>query len=202
MSGINEKNLTGEQPEFEAEVAAHMRALITLIGEDADREGLRRTPLRVAQMYKELTEGYYVDPEKLINDAIFNVDYDEMVVVRDIDYASLCEHHILPFLGRAHIAYIPKGKVIGLSKIPRIVEMYARRLQVQERMTSQIADFLMEHLQPRGVGVVVEGQHMCSMIRGVRKPNSTMITSAMRGNFKRDQRTRNEFMALIGNHGS
>ncbi|MDQ4077050.1 MAG: GTP cyclohydrolase I FolE [Chloroflexota bacterium] len=178
-----------------------IRDILVQIGEDPYREGLQRTPERVMQMYEELTEGYHVDPEKLINDAIFDVEYDEMVIVRDIDYASLCEHHLLPFLGHAHIAYIPRGKVIGLSKIPRIVEMYAKRLQVQERLTTQIADFLMEHLNPLGVGVVVEGRHMCAMIRGVKKPNSVMVTSAMRGGFKKDPRTRAEFMSLLGMEG-
>ncbi len=197
--GVNAKNLHDEEPTDlnNDAIAGHIHELLKLIGEEPEREGLRRTPERVAQMYGELTEGYHVDPIKLINDALFDVDYDEMVVVRDIDFASLCEHHMLPFLGRAHVAYIPRGRVIGLSKIPRIVEMYARRLQVQERMTTQIADFLVEQLKPRGVGVVIEAQHMCSMIRGVRKPNSTMITSAMRGIFKSDQRTRNEFLSLI-----
>jgi GTP cyclohydrolase I len=198
-NGINAKNLQNREPTEQNSdaIAGHIHELLKLIGEEPEREGLRRTPERVAQMYGELTEGYHVDPIKLINDALFDVEYDEMVVVRDIDFASLCEHHMLPFLGRAHVAYIPRGRVIGLSKIPRIVEMYARRLQVQERMTTQIADFLVEQLKPRGVGVVIEAQHMCSMIRGVRKPNSTMITSAMRGIFKSDQRTRNEFLSLI-----
>lgn len=198
-NGINAKNLQSDDPTelHQEEIGTHIHALLQLIGENPEREGLRRTPQRVAQMYGELTEGYHVDPIKLINDALFDVEYDEMVVVRDIDFASLCEHHMLPFLGRAHVAYIPRGRVIGLSKIPRIVEMYARRLQVQERMTTQIADFLVEQLSPRGVGVVIEAQHMCSMIRGVRKPNSTMMTSAMRGIFKSDQRTRNEFLSLI-----
>lgn len=195
--GINDGLLSDDLPEFGEEVAGYVRELLASIGEDPAREGLRRTPERVARMYAELTEGYHVDPVRLVNDAIFNVGYDEMVVLRDIDYSSLCEHHMLPFLGRAHVAYVPRGQVIGLSKIPRIVEMFAKRLQVQERMTSQIADFLCEILNPQGVGVVVEGQHMCSMIRGVRKPNSTMITSAMRGIFKSDPRTRQEFMALI-----
>jgi GTP cyclohydrolase IA len=198
MAGINWEQLSDEGTERTLEIEESVREILLRIGEDPDREGLRRTPERVSRMYAELTEGYHVDPVKLINEAIFEVSYDEMVIVRDIDYASLCEHHMLPFLGRAHVAYIPRGRVIGLSKIPRIVEMFARRLQVQERMTSQIADFLMEHLHPHGVGVVVEGQHMCSMIRGVKKPNSIMITSAMRGNFKSDPRTRGEFMALIG----
>jgi GTP cyclohydrolase I len=201
--GVNAKNLHDEDDiqRDTSGIASHVHALLELIGEDPNREGLRRTPDRVAQMYGELTEGYHVDPIKLINDALFEVEYDEMVVVRDIDFASLCEHHMLPFLGRAHVAYIPRGRVVGLSKIPRIVEMYARRLQVQERMTSQIADFLIEQLKPRGVGVVIEAQHMCAVIRGVKKPNSTMVTSAMRGIFKSDQRTRNEFLSLIKLHG-
>ncbi len=198
MSGVNQKILRDERFENHEEFARTVREMLVLLGEDPEREGLQRTPERVAQMYEELTEGYHVDPDKLINDAIFEVDYDEMVIVKDIDYASLCEHHLLPFLGRAHVAYIPRGKVIGLSKIPRIVEMYARRLQVQERMTTEIADFLMDTLHPMGVGVVVEGRHLCSMIRGVRKPNSTMVTSAMRGGFKKDPRTRAEFMSLVG----
>ncbi len=201
--GINAKNLNGPQftPEVAEAIQEHIHAILELIGEDPTREGLRRTPERVVHMYAELTEGYHVDPTKLINDAVFNVEYDEMVVVRDIDFASLCEHHMLPFLGRAHVAYIPKGKVIGLSKVPRIVEMFARRLQVQERMTNQIADFLVEHLQAKGVAVVLEAQHMCAVVRGVKKPNSTMVTSAMRGGFKKDPRTRSEFLSLIGLHG-
>jgi GTP cyclohydrolase I len=158
---------------------------------------LIKTPLRVAKMYDELTAGYRVDPEALINDAIFTVHYDEMVVVRDIHFYSLCEHHMLPFYGHAHVAYIPNGKVIGLSKIPRIVEMYARRLQVQERMTVEIADFINEHLNPKGAAVVAEGVHMCSVMRGVRKENASMVTSAMRGIFKEDPKTRGEFLELI-----
>jgi GTP cyclohydrolase IA len=197
MSGVNWKNLKEDRPVIDLEMAENVRQILVHLGEDPEREGLQRTPERVVKMYAELTEGYHVDPLKLINEAIFHVDYDEMVVVQDIDYASLCEHHMLPFLGHAHVAYIPRGKVIGLSKIPRIVEMFSKRLQVQERMTTQIADFLMEHLEPYGVGVVVEGRHMCSMIRGVKKPNSTMVTSAMRGGFKSDPRTRNEFVSLL-----
>jgi GTP cyclohydrolase I len=162
-----------------------------------EREGLLRTPNRVARMYEELTAGYHVDPERLINDAIFDVEYDEMVIVREIDYYSMCEHHMLPFLGRAHVAYIPDGKVIGLSKIPRIVEMFARRLQVQERMTQQIAEFLEETLHPKGVAVVCEGVHMCAAMRGVKKANARMVTSAMLGTFKKNQATRNEFFAHI-----
>ena len=180
------------------EIECSVRTILEAIGEDPDREGLLRTPERVSRMYEELTAGYHVDPGKLINDAIFDVDYDQMVIVRDIDYYSLCEHHMLPFLGQAHVAYIPDGKVIGLSKIPRIVEMFARRLQVQERMTKQIADFLQEVLHPRGVAVVVEGAHMCSMMRGVKKANASMTTSTMLGGFREDSKTRAEFMNHIG----
>lgn len=172
--------------------------ILTNIGENPTREGLQRTPERVARMYEELTEGYHTDPIKLINDAIFDVEYSEMVVVKDIDFYSLCEHHTLPFFGKAHVAYIPNGKVIGLSKIPRIVDLFARRLQVQERMTQQIGDFLHEILHPLGVAVVVEGVHMCSMMRGVKKANASMITSALIGIFKTDPKTRAEFMEHIG----
>jgi GTP cyclohydrolase I len=164
--------------------------ILGAIGEDPAREGLLKTPSRVAKMYAELTAGYRVDPQALINDAVFGVDYDEMVMVRDIDFYSLCEHHLLPFMGKVHVAYIPDGKVIGLSKIPRIVEMFARRLQVQERMTVQIADFLNEALHPAGVAVVAEGLHMCAAMRGVKKANARMITSAMRGVFRSDPKTR------------
>ena len=157
-----------------------------------------RTPERVARAYKELTAGYHVDPEKLINDAIFHVSYDEMVVVKDIDYFSLCEHHMLPFMGRCHVGYIPDGTVIGLSKIPRVVEMYSRRLQIQEQMTQQIADFLQERLNPLGVAVVCEGWHMCGAMRGVKKPNARMVTSAMLGIFKSSHNTRSEFLSAIG----
>ena len=174
-----------------------VRVILENIGEDPGREGLQRTPGRVAKMYAELTAGYRIDPDALINDAIFSVDYDEMVMVKDIDFSSLCEHHMLPFMGRIHVAYIPNGKVIGLSKIPRIVEMFARRLQVQERLTVQIADFIDAALQPRGVAVVAEGVHMCSVMRGVKKANAKMITSAMRGAFRSDPRTRAEFMGHV-----
>jgi len=174
-----------------------VRAILENIGEDPEREGLLRTPSRVAKMYAELTAGYRVDPQALINDAIFTVDYDEMVMVKDIEFSSLCEHHMLPFMGRVHIAYIPNGKVIGLSKLPRIVEMFARRLQVQERMTVQIADFVDAALSPFGVAVVAEGVHLCSVMRGVKKPNTKMITSAMRGVFRSDPKTRAEFMGHV-----
>ena len=177
-----------------------VRDILVEIGEDPAREGLLDTPARVARAYAELTAGYTVDAERLVNGAIFTVDYDEMVVVRDIDFYSLCEHHLLPFYGRAHVAYIPRGQVLGLSKIPRVVEMFARRLQVQERMTVEIADFVEQVIDPRGVAVVAEGIHMCSVMRGVRKENSRMVTSAMRGDFRDDDKTRSEFLGFI--HGA
>src|SRR5512138_3349631 len=171
--------------------------IIKAVGEDPDREGLQNTPDRVSRMYAELLSGYSADPRKIINGALFNINYDEMVLVRDIEFYSLCEHHMLPFLGRAHVAYLPKGKVIGLSKIPRIVDMYARRLQVQERMTRQIADLIQEILEPQGVAVVVEGVHMCSMMRGVKKHDARMTTSAMHGAFRSNLATRQEFLDNI-----
>lgn len=184
----------------QASIEESMREILTNIGEDPNREGLLNTPNRVARMYDELTAGYHVDPVKLVNGAVFNVDYDEMVIVKDIDYYSMCEHHMLPFYGKAHVAYIPDGKVIGLSKIPRIVEMYARRLQIQEQMTSQIAEFLQETLSPKGVAVVLEGAHMCAMMRGVKKENTKMTTSKMTGVFKDNSKTRAEFMQLMSNN--
>ena len=175
-------------------IAESVAAIIASVGEQPAREGLRDTPARVARMYDELTAGYHADPAALINDAVFSVDYDQMVLVRDIDFFSLCEHHLLPFFGRAHVAYVPNGKVIGLSKIPRIVEMFARRFQVQERLTVQIADFLSDAINPKGVAVVVEGTHLCSVMRGVKQANARMVTSALLGRFKSDSRTRAEFM--------
>jgi GTP cyclohydrolase IA len=175
-----------------------VRTLLAEIGEDPAREGLVRTPQRVRRMYDELTAGYHVDPDALINGACFSVDYDEMVVVRDIEFFSLCEHHLLPFIGKAHVGYLPRGRVVGLSKIPRIVDMYAQRLQVQERLTVQVADFLMEKLEPKGVACVIEATHLCTMMRGVKKQEATMVTSSMTGTFRRDARTRAEFMGLIG----
>jgi GTP cyclohydrolase I len=186
----------------DASLEEAVRTLLAEIGEDPAREGLARTPERVRRMYDELTAGYHVDPDALINGACFSVDYDEMVVVRDIEFFSLCEHHLLPFIGKAHVGYLPKGRVIGLSKIPRIVDMYAHRLQVQERLTVQVADFLMEKLEPKGVACVVEATHLCTMMRGVRKQQATMVTSSMTGTFRRDARTRAEFMGLIGKSGS
>ena len=180
------------------EIETAVRQLLEAFGEDVNREGLERTPERVARMYDELLAGYRVDPHAMINDALFDVGYDEMVIVRDIEFYSLCEHHMLPFIGSAHVAYTPAGKVIGLSKIPRIVDLFARRLQVQERMTRQIAEFIEAALHPHGVGVVVEGLHLCAMMRGVRKANARMVTSAMCGAFKENQSTRQEFLDLIG----
>jgi len=171
--------------------------LIKAVGEDPEREGLKNTPIRVARMYAELLSGYASEPESIVNGALFDVSYDEMVIVRDIEFYSLCEHHMLPFIGRAHVAYIPAGKVIGLSKIPRIVDMYARRLQIQERMTRQIADLLSELLQPQGVAVVVEALHLCSMMRGVKKHDARMTTSAMHGSFRSNLATRSEFLENI-----
>jgi GTP cyclohydrolase I len=183
--------------ECTGDIECAVRDILAAVGEDPEREGLLRTPDRVSRMYEELTAGYHVDPVRLINDALFDVEYDEMVIVRNIDFYSLCEHHMLPFLGQAHVAYIPDGRVIGLSKIPRIVEMFARRLQVQERMTQQIAGFLDETLHPKGVAVVCEGVHMCAAMRGVKKANARMTTSAMLGSFKINQATRNEFFSHI-----
>ncbi|MCX7975456.1 MAG: GTP cyclohydrolase I FolE [Bellilinea sp.] len=178
-------------------IRQNVESILKAVGENPERDGLKRTPERVARMYEELLAGYRTDPVALVNDALFEVDYDEMVIVRDIEFYSLCEHHMLPFLGRAHVAYIPKGRVIGLSKIPRIVDMFARRLQVQERMTRQIADFLQEVLHPRGVAVVLEAIHMCSMIRGVKKHDSRMTTSSMLGAFRNNMATRMEFLDNI-----
>ncbi len=196
-----EENVSGiENPEIRinpAGVEESVREILVNIGEDPERDGLLKTPNRVARMFDELTSGYHTDPEKLINGAVFDADYDEMVVVKDIDFYSLCEHHMLPFYGKAHVAYIPNGKVIGLSKIPRIVDMFARRLQIQEQMTSQIANFLQETLSTQGVAVVIEGAHMCAMMRGVKKQNTKLTTSKMTGVFKENAKTRGEFMQHI-----
>ncbi len=178
-------------------IDSSVKNILLAIGEDPGRQGLEKTPERVARMYEELTAGYKTDPVKLINGAIFDVDYSEMVLVKDIEFYSMCEHHMLPFFGKVHVAYLPEGKVIGLSKIPRIVEMFARRLQVQERMTSEIANFLDSALHPRGVAVVVEGSHMCAMMRGVKKSQATMTTSAMLGAFKDDFALRSEFLMQV-----
>lgn len=178
-------------------VEAMYRDVLTFIGEDPDREGLLRTPRRVVEALKFLTRGYEQNVETLLNGAIFHEDYDDMVVVKDVEFYSQCEHHILPFFGKAHIGYIPNGRIVGLSKIPRLVDMFSRRLQVQERLTTEIAQALEEALNPRGVAVVLEGAHMCMMMRGVQKQNATMITSHVMGTFRTDRATRQEFMALV-----
>jgi GTP cyclohydrolase I len=171
--------------------------LLREIGEDPGREGLVRTPGRVARAFEFLTQGYQLDPQKILNDAVFEESYNEMLIVKDIDFYSLCEHHMLPFFGRAHVAYVPNGRIVGLSKIARLVEMYSRRLQVQERMTNEIAQVIEKVLQPRGVAVIVEAQHLCMMMRGVQKQNSYAISSAMLGAFESDPKTRGEFVQLI-----
>jgi len=178
-------------------IAALIEQLLKELGEDVSREGLDRTPDRVEKALRYLTSGYAQDVHAILNDALFVEDYDEMVVVKDIDFFSLCEHHLLPFIGKCHVAYMPKHKIVGLSKIPRLVEMYSRRLQVQERLTTQIANTLNDVLQPRGVAVVMEGIHLCMLMRGVEKQNSKAVTSAMLGGFRDRPETRAEFMELI-----
>ena len=175
---------------------AHLREIIEMLGEDPDRQGLLRTPHRVAQSLNFLTSGYRQDMDKILNGALFDVAYDEMVIVRDIEIFSLCEHHLLPFFGRCHVAYIPDKRVIGLSKIPRLVDVFARRLQIQERLTQQIAETIMEKIHPHGVGVIIEARHLCMIMRGVEKQNSVAITSHMLGVFRDEQRTREEFLTL------
>jgi GTP cyclohydrolase I len=174
-----------------------LRDLLAHLGEDPDREGLRKTPQRMAESLGFLTSGYRVNVDELINGALYHEDCDEMVLVRDIEIYSLCEHHMLPFIGRCHVAYLPSGRIVGLSKIPRIVDAFARRLQVQERLTTQVAQAIERHLQPKGVGVVVEASHLCMMMRGVEKQNSKAITSCMLGRFRSDEKTRGEFLQLI-----
>jgi GTP cyclohydrolase I len=176
-----------------------IRGLLVQLGEDPDREGLRQTPRRVEQALRYLTEGYHQDLDKLLNGALYSVCYDEMVIVKDIEVFSLCEHHLLPFFGKAHIAYVPNKKVIGLSKIPRLVDVFARRLQIQERLTSQIAQAIEQKIQPQGVGVVIEARHLCMMMRGVEKQHSRAVTSAMLGVFRDSKQTRDEFLSLIRN---
>lgn len=174
-----------------------IRQLLTALGEDPDREGLQQTPRRVDQSLRALTSGYHADLDAVINDALFTVEYSEMVIVRDIDFYSLCEHHLLPFFGKCHVAYIPDGKVIGLSKIPRLVDVFARRLQVQERLTLQVAETIRDRIRPLGVAVVMEATHLCMAMRGVEKQNSVTTTSAMLGVFREDARTRHEFLELL-----
>jgi GTP cyclohydrolase I len=185
--------MMNKEEEFEQAITK----VLELLGEDPKREGLLKTPNRVAKALQFLTEGYEQDPKEILNQALFSTSNDEMVLVRDIEFYSMCEHHMLPIIGRAHVAYIPNGKVVGLSKIPRIVNVYARRLQIQEQMTEQIADAILETIKPKGVAVVVHARHMCMEMRGVQKINSTTVSSALRGLFKSDERTRNEFYNLI-----
>ncbi|MFY9583267.1 MAG: GTP cyclohydrolase I FolE [Candidatus Acidiferrales bacterium] len=174
-----------------------VRRMLAMIGEDPNREGLRKTPERFEKALRFLTSGYHQDPEKILNGAMFSVCYDQMVVVKDIEVFSLCEHHLLPFFGKCHVAYIPSKQVVGLSKIPRLVNMFARRLQIQERLTSQIAQAIQQKLSPEGVGVIIEARHLCMVMRGVEKQNSQAVTSAMLGAFRENKQTRDEFLALI-----
>jgi GTP cyclohydrolase I len=178
------------------------RELLVRLGEDPEREGLVRTPERFAKAMQYLTKGYKDDPKEVLNDALFTVNYDEMVIVKDVEMFSLCEHHVLPFYGKVHVAYIPNGKVIGLSKIPRLIDVFARRLQVQERLTTQIAETIQEAIQPQGVGVVIEARHLCMMMRGVEKQHSSAVTSSMLGAFRDCQQTREEFLSLIRSRSS
>ena len=189
--------MAGKQGKKSVSLETSVGDILTRLGENPRREGLVRTPYRVARALEFMTSGYKQDVDKVLNGAIFREKYDEMVIVKDLDFFSMCEHHMLPFYGKAHIAYIPKGKIVGLSKIPRIVEIFARRLQVQERMTQQIAETLFGALEPDGVAVVIEARHLCMMMRGVEKQNSVATTSAMLGSFREDERTRNEFLKLI-----
>jgi len=183
-------------------LAAPVRAMLLALGEDPGRDGLVRTPERVDAALRWLTRGYHENPRDVVGDAVFEEAHDSMILVRDIELYSLCEHHMLPFFGRAHVAYIPDGRIVGLSKLARVVDVFARRLQVQERLTDQIADALMEILAPQGVGVVIEAAHFCMMMRGVEKQNSRTVTSALRGAFRDDPKTRDEFLRLAHHHGS
>jgi GTP cyclohydrolase IA len=180
-------------------IAELMRKVIALIGEDTDREGLRKTPERFEKAIKFLTSGYHQNLDNVLNGATFSVHYDEMVVVKDIEFFSLCEHHLLPFFGKAHVAYLPSKRVLGLSKIARLVNMYARRLQIQERMTSQIAEAISEKISPEGVGVIIEARHLCMQMRGVEKQHGQAVTSAMLGSFRHNKQTRDEFLSLVRN---
>ncbi len=198
-AGADPENAIARPSQEKAE--AIYREMLTFVGEDPAREGLLRTPHRVVESLKFLTRGYEQNVQMLLNGAIFHEDYDDMVLVKDIEFYSLCEHHMLPFYGKVHVAYIPNGKIVGLSKIPRLVDMFARRLQVQERLTTQIAEALEEALEPKGVAVVVEGAHMCMLMRGVQKQSATMVTSHVMGVFRSDRATRQEFMALVNGKG-
>ena len=196
-SNIKFQNGTLLDVQSKQDIANGISVLLSAIGDAVDGEGTAKTPTRVANMYDDLLSGYTVDTTELLNGAMFEVEYDEMVVLKDIDFYSLCEHHLLPFYGKVHVGYLPDRQIVGLSKIPRLVEMFARRLQVQERMTQQIAAVMDELIKPIGVGVVVEAQHLCAAMRGVKKPNTVMTTSAVRGLFKRNSTTRDEFMGHV-----
>jgi GTP cyclohydrolase IA len=189
--------MASPKPEPGDAIAELVESLLAELGEDPSRQGLKATPGRVSRAMRELTDGYGVKPEDIVADAVFDQDYDEMVVVKDIPFYSLCEHHMLPFFGQVHVGYLPKGKVVGLSKIPRLVEVFSHRLQIQEQMTRQIAEALNSTLAPRGVGVVVEARHLCMEMRGVETPGGRMMTSCMLGTFRRDPRTRAEFLDLV-----
>ena len=199
MTKPTEEILLHDKEEAKPEsVASLVRKMITLIGEDPEREGLKKTPERYEKALKFLTSGYHQNVDHLLNGATFSVCYDEMVVVKDIEFFSLCEHHLLPFFGKAHVAYLPSKKVIGLSKVARLVNMFARRLQIQERMTSQIAKAIEEKIAPQGVGVIIEARHLCMQMRGVEKQHGQAVTSAMLGAFRENKQTRDEFLALVG----
>ena len=198
MSQTNKLMLDDPQGAGQETIATLMRRIIELLGEDPDREGLKNTPKRFEKAMRFLTKGYAQDPDKVLNGATFSVCYDQMVVVKDIEMSSLCEHHLLPFFGKCHVAYLPDKKVVGLSKIPRLVNLYSRRLQIQERLTNQIAQAIDKAIAPLGVGVVIEARHMCMVMRGVEKQHSQAVTSAMLGEFRKNQQTREEFLALIG----
>jgi GTP cyclohydrolase I len=195
LSEIEELEVAGDA------LPANIRSMLRELGEDPEREGLAKTPARVAQSLRFLTQGYHQDVDKILNGALYSVSYDEMVIVKDIEVFSLCEHHLLPFFGRCHVAYVPTDKVIGLSKMPRIVDMFARRLQVQERLTTQIAETIMEKIRPQGVAVVIEARHLCMIMRGVEKQNSIAVTSSMLGVFRDCDQTRAEFLRLIRERG-
>jgi GTP cyclohydrolase I len=190
--------LNAETPYDDKRISCHMREIIRLVGEDPAREGLRKTPERFEKALKFLTSGYHQNVDNILNGATFSVSYDEMVVVKDIEFFSLCEHHVLPFFGKAHVAYLPTNKVLGLSKIARLVNMFARRLQIQERMTCQIAKAIEEKIAPQGVGVIIEARHLCMQMRGVEKQHGSAVTSAMLGAFRHNKQTRDEFLALVG----
>ncbi len=190
-------NDSDSQSEASPELMGHVEGILRGVGEDPEREGLVRTPLRVAKSMRFLTDGYRMDASAVLHGAVFESDTDEMVLVKDIEVYSLCEHHLLPFFGRAHVAYLPRGKIVGLSKLARVVDVFSRRLQVQERLTTQIANSIQDALNPLGVGVLVEAQHLCMMMRGVAKQNSSTVTSCMLGRFRSDMKTRNEFLELV-----